>query len=142
MRYYNKLVRDKIPSIIESHDEEPIIRTLSGDELTHRLLLKVREELNELIAADNRDDELKEFAYFFEVLEAYRKNRKFTQAEVMDARRQKNELRGKFKSGVFLVGVRKPRTEEELLKDIEADELAKKLADPIHSSTLVTLKRG
>ena len=140
MRHYNKLVRDKIIKIIESHGEEPVFRKIRGEELEHRMKMKIREELNELISASNDEEALKEFADLYEIIDAYRKHRGFTQAQVSTARKEKNELRGKFKEGYLLIGAKAPRTEEEIRKDIEADELHKQLLKARHTNTKITVE--
>ena len=48
---YNKLVRDKIPEIIESNNEEAIYRYLSDNEFKEYLKLKLSEELNEILSS-------------------------------------------------------------------------------------------
>lgn len=142
MRHYNKLVRDKIPALIEEHEEEPIYRKLQGEELEHRMQMKIQEEFNELLGARGTEDEIKEFADFYEILEAYRKKRGFTQAQVKEARKIKNERRGSFKEAYFLAGVRPKRTEEEIQKEQEALELMKRLQNPKHRETIIKMSNG
>lgn len=142
MRHYNKLVRDKILEIIEEHGEEPIYRIIKGEELEHRMVQKIMEEYHELLGAKGSEDELNEFADLYEILDAYRKKRGFTQAQVKDARKSKNAKRGAFRKGYYLAGVRPQRTEEELQNDAEAQELLKKLQNPRHRDTLIKIKRG
>jgi len=141
MRHYNKLVRDKIPGIILDHEEEPVFRIVKGGELTHRIVMKLREELNELIAAEDPDEILKELADLYEILDTYRKDCGFTQKEVNVARKEKNDLRGAYKKGYYLIGVRKPRSEEEISKDIEQDELLEHLRTAQHNNTILTLEK-
>lgn len=44
---YDKLIRDRIPEIIEKSGREPIYRVAEGDELLYLLNAKLNEELNE-----------------------------------------------------------------------------------------------
>jgi predicted house-cleaning noncanonical NTP pyrophosphatase (MazG superfamily) len=46
-REYDKLVRDKIPTIIEQNDETPITHAASEEEYGQRLLTKLEEEVRE-----------------------------------------------------------------------------------------------
>jgi predicted house-cleaning noncanonical NTP pyrophosphatase (MazG superfamily) len=62
-----KLVRDKIPQIIRSKGQEPLIYTASPDEYSVRLRDKLREEVEEFLASDNDPEEL---ADILEVLHA------------------------------------------------------------------------
>ena len=47
MKKNGKLVRDKIPEIIENSGKEPIIRVLDDNEYKEELLNKLYEEYNE-----------------------------------------------------------------------------------------------
>ena len=47
MRTYNKLVRDKIPEIIEGNGEKPVTRILNDEEYLKELNTKLQEEVNE-----------------------------------------------------------------------------------------------
>jgi predicted house-cleaning noncanonical NTP pyrophosphatase (MazG superfamily) len=141
-RNYGKLVRDKIPTIINERGEEAVVRTVTGDELEFRMRLKIKEEMEELAIADGLVDELKEFADLYEILDAYRKQRGFTQADIKAARKEKNDSRGKFKDGVFLVSVRDKRTEEELEKEAEAEYLMRQLQNPQYTGSVITIKKA
>lgn len=70
MAEYQKLVRDKIPEIIESNGETPVIRTLSDSEYEVALIDKLAEEQRELAAADTTEKMLEELADVQEVVNA------------------------------------------------------------------------
>lgn len=53
-----KLVRDKIPQIIRSSGEEPVIYTANSKEYGSRLRDKLQEEVAEFLASDNDPEEL------------------------------------------------------------------------------------
>lgn len=63
-----KLVRDKIPEIIENSGKEPIIRVLEDTEYKEELLKKLYEEYNEVIEAKTKEETLEECSDVLEVL--------------------------------------------------------------------------
>ena len=56
-KIFNKLVRDKIPQIIESNGDKPFTKTLSDEENLKQLNIKLTEEVNEYLT-DNNVEEL------------------------------------------------------------------------------------
>ncbi|QOD05655.1 nucleoside triphosphate pyrophosphohydrolase [Pseudarthrobacter sp. BIM B-2242] len=98
---YNKLVRDKIPSIIEANGDIPITRTLKQDEFRSALLAKLGEEAEELRSAapDARIDELADLQ---EVLDALGRSYGHSRAEVDFVASIKRHKKGAFKDQVFL----------------------------------------
>mgnify|MGYP001241656500 CR=1 FL=1 len=55
-KVFNKLVRDKIPEIIEENDEYSLIRTLNDKEYEKALYDKLLEEANEVINANKKEE--------------------------------------------------------------------------------------
>ena len=68
-RIYNKLVRDKIPSIIKEKGETPVIRILDEIEYKKELEKKLYEEYKEVIESTG-DDRVEELADMLEVIRA------------------------------------------------------------------------
>lgn len=68
MKKDGKLVRDKIPEIIEDSGKEPIIRVLDDTEYKEELLKKLYEEYNEVIEAKTKEETLEECSDVLEVL--------------------------------------------------------------------------
>lgn len=64
MQIYNKLVRDKIPEIIEKSGKKCSFEILSGDEYIQKLDEKLNEELQEYY----QDKNIEELADLMEVL--------------------------------------------------------------------------
>jgi Uncharacterized conserved protein len=68
---YNKLIRDRIPEIIEKSGKSCIVETLNDEAFFDKLIEKLKEEMSEFIAeAENQDDEnaIKELADLEEVI--------------------------------------------------------------------------
>ena len=99
---YNKLVRDKIPQIIEQNGQICVTQVLSQEDYIQKLDEKLTEELNEY----QQSKELEELADLLEVLEATVKARGYTWQELTQIRDQKREKRGGFEDRILLTEVR------------------------------------
>ncbi|MBQ8475040.1 MAG: nucleoside triphosphate pyrophosphohydrolase [Clostridia bacterium] len=104
-RVYNKLVRDKIPEIIEKNGEKAITKILDNNEYWNSLLEKVKEELYEIETAENLDETKKELADLIEVVRAMAENKGFSLSEIIDEADEKVVKRGGFSDRIFLIGV-------------------------------------
>jgi predicted house-cleaning noncanonical NTP pyrophosphatase (MazG superfamily) len=105
MPTYNKLVRDKIPEIIQSTGKSFRTRTLSLEEYLNELNSKLREESEEYHLANNDQAALEELADMLEVIRAIAEARGASWQELEDTRVQKAEARGGFRDRVFLIDV-------------------------------------
>jgi predicted house-cleaning noncanonical NTP pyrophosphatase (MazG superfamily) len=88
-----KLVRDKIPQIIRSKGQEPVIYKADTEEYSARLRDKLREEVEEYLASDNDHEEL---ADILEVLYALASQTGTDQQQLEKLRAAKAEERGGF----------------------------------------------
>jgi len=88
-----KLVRDKIPQIIRSKGQEPVIYIADIEEYCIRLRDKLREEVEEYLASDNDREEL---ADILEVLYALARQAGTDQQQLEKLRAAKAERRGGF----------------------------------------------
>jgi predicted house-cleaning noncanonical NTP pyrophosphatase (MazG superfamily) len=88
-----KLVRDKIPQIIRSKGQEPVVYVADTDEYSLRLRDKLREEVEEYLASDNDREEL---ADILEVLYALARQTGTDQQQLEKVRATKAEERGGF----------------------------------------------
>lgn len=102
MKVYDKLVRDKIPSIIEADGKSCDVVIASKEEMGELLEKKLMEEVNEYL----EDKNLEELADVMEVLFGLAKHLGYSEEELMEKRRKKFEERGGFKEGIVLKGVR------------------------------------
>ncbi len=100
---YNKLVRDKIPEIIESNNEEVIYRYLSDSEFKEYLKLKLSEELNEILSSKNNIETLEEIADLLEVIKFYLKVHNYTLEDALNMCEIKNEKKGSFNKKILLI---------------------------------------
>lgn len=100
-KVFNKLVRDKIPSIIRNNNEEPITRILNDEEYKIELDKKLLEEYNEVLNAKNIDY-LEELADMLEVIDALASTQNKTLEDIMEIKENKRDKRGAFKNKVFL----------------------------------------
>lgn len=99
---YNKLVRDRIPEIIEEKGGIPKYSVLSVSDFSVALKEKLVEEAKELNEAEGRDDILNELADVSELVFAIAKNNGVTMDEVEARREKKSAERGGFAEGLFL----------------------------------------
>lgn len=106
----SKLVRDKIPEIIENYGKTPIYHIAKKEEMLDLLLAKLKEELLELQNAETREEQLEEQADVWEVEETIKKLF-FLPLNIIDGEKaynimiKKNKERGGFSKGIVLDGV-------------------------------------
>lgn len=102
MKVYDKLVRDKIPAIIEADGKNCEVVIAPQEEMGELLEKKLIEEVNEYL----EDKNLEELADIMEVLFGLAHNLGYSEEELMEKRRMKFEERGGFKEGIVLKGVK------------------------------------
>ncbi len=101
MTKYGKLVRDRIPEIIEQTGKSATWRELSADDFRLALRAKILEEAKELVDAAD-DALLAELADLAEVIETILCAYDLTNDELDAARQRKNDERGAFTRRLFL----------------------------------------
>ena len=99
--HHNKLVRNRIPEIIEGSGKTCATRLLPQEEYLAALDAKLTEELAEYQA----DKSMEELADLLEVMMAVAEARGHSFAEVEAIRRAKAEKRGGFRERIFLESV-------------------------------------
>lgn len=95
---YNKLVRDKIPEIIDKSGKNCLIGVLNNQEYLAQLDKKLDEEISEFRQTPN----VEELADIIEVIYAIASARGISSDEIESARLEKLRERGGFAKRIFL----------------------------------------
>ncbi len=101
-RTYNKLVRDRIPEIIEGNGEKPVIRILDEVEYKTELETKLNEEYHEVLGTTTSEDRIEELADMVEIISALAALEGKTLEDVVEVAKQKSLKRGGFEKRIFL----------------------------------------
>ena len=102
IKKYNKLVRDRIPEIIESSGRICVMESLSDEDYLRMLDAKLDEELAEYHA----DQNIEELADLVEVIRACAVARGYSVEELEQVRAEKAAKRGGFEKKILLKEVR------------------------------------
>ena len=97
-KHHNKLIRDKIPEIIEKAGKKAYTHILSEEDYMTELDKKLNEECAEYQA----DKSIEELADMLEVMYAIAEARGWSVSELEAVRREKAEKRGAFERRIFL----------------------------------------
>ncbi len=95
---YNKLIRDRIPEIIEASGKSCVVETLSDDDYLRAIDVKLDEELAEY----HEEQNIEELADLMEVIRAAAVARGYTVEELERVRAEKAAKRGGFEKKLFL----------------------------------------
>ena len=98
VKVYNKLVRDKIPEIIEADGKSCKTKILSDEEYIKMIDAKLDEELAEY----HKDQNIEELADLMEVIYAATEARGYSMEQLEAVRLDKVEKRGAFKEKILL----------------------------------------
>ena len=94
-----KLVRDKIPEIIEKNNEKPAIRIADDEEYRIELMKKLKEETDEFVS----DGDIEELVDILEVVYSIAKNKNMSIEELEEKRIKKAEEKGSFDKRLILL---------------------------------------
>ncbi len=97
-KIYNKLVRDRIPEIIESSGKYCEIEILNDDEY----LKEIDKKLDEELAEYHKDQNLEELADLLELIYTAARARGYSVEQLESVRAKKAKERGAFNSRIFL----------------------------------------
>lgn len=98
IKQYNKLVRDRIPEIIEASGKSCVTEILSDADYLELLDAKLDEELAEY----HKDQNVEELADLLEVIYAAAKARGYTLEQLEVVRAEKASKRGAFEKKILL----------------------------------------
>ena len=98
-RKYNKLVRDRIPEIIEASGKSCVTEILSDEDYLRMGDAKLDEELAEY----HKDQNIEELADLLEVIRAATIARGYTLEELEAVRAKKADKRGGFEEKILLI---------------------------------------
>ena len=98
IKIYNKLIRDKIPQIIEQSGKQAIIEKVFGKDYLELLNAKLGEELQEYLDSQS----VEELADLVEVVYAILEHKDVSRQEFKVIRKQKVKERGAFKEKLLL----------------------------------------
>lgn len=98
IKAYHKLVRDRIPEIIETDGKTCVCETLADEDYLRLLDAKLTEELSEY----QESHSLEELADLLEVLRAVVRARGWTWEQLEQVRREKAAKRGSFEKKILL----------------------------------------
>jgi predicted house-cleaning noncanonical NTP pyrophosphatase (MazG superfamily) len=101
MPTYNKLVRDKIPQIIENKGKEFSTKVLNDEDYIKYLKEKAYEELDEYCTAETDGEAVEELADLLEVIRTLAKHHGSSIEEVEAVRINKAEKRGGIRRRCF-----------------------------------------
>ena len=99
---HNKLVRDRIPEIIEADHKQCKTHLLNNDEYIIELKKKLGEEAREVQEATDKTEMMKEIADVLEILDALKSACAITDEEVQAIKEKKAMKNGKFEKKIFL----------------------------------------
>ena len=99
MKVYNKLVRDRIPEIIEASGKKCVTETLSDEDYLKALDAKLDEELAEY----HKDQNIEELADLLELIRACAAARGCSIDQLEQMRAEKADKRGGFEKKIFLI---------------------------------------
>ena len=96
---YNKLVRDKIPAIIEAQGQKAKTYILDDEAYKRALEAKLDEEVTEF----HKDKNLEELSDILEVVYALAENLGHSKAELLEVYEKKHQERGGFRDRIYLL---------------------------------------
>ena len=106
MKNYNKLIRDRIPEVMEKEGVKFRVRILNDEEYKEELLKKLVEEAKEVLETKgDRIELVREIGDILEVIESIQKIFELNKDEIEKVKNEKKNKRGGFKEKLFLESV-------------------------------------
>ena len=101
-KVYNKLVRDKIPEIIENDGHIPVVRILDDVEYKKELEKKLYEEYLEVLNTRTKEERIEELSDMLEIISYLANLDGKTLKDVIIKAKEKKLTRGGFDKKLFL----------------------------------------
>ena len=98
MKIYDKLVRDRIPEIIENSGNHCEVEVVNNEVALEYLYKKLNEEVSELL----EDKNLEEIADVVEVLFSIGKKYGYSEKDILNKRSEKRKKSGGFEDNIIL----------------------------------------
>ena len=95
---YNKLIRDKIPELIEESGRQVSTKKLSQEEYLQALIDKIVEEINDYRSSENEE----EIADIYEVLDCLVELKEYEPMHIDYLRMKKRDAQGSYKDRILL----------------------------------------
>jgi len=105
-KFYNKLIRDNIPSIIEKDNKISIVTVLDDKQFLTELKKKLIEESKEVVNTETRDELINELADIQEIIDKLKEVYIIDQDEIVAVQSKKAQKNGKFDKKLFLISVK------------------------------------
>ena len=102
-KYYNKLIRDRIPEKIRGKGEDCEIEKLKPKEFEIELLKKVGEEASGLLSAKTFNELVSELADILAVIEEIKKIKRISQKQISKSMKLNFKEKGGFSKRLFLL---------------------------------------
>ena len=102
MTELNKLVRDKVPSLVTKDGGSYSLKLLSPLEHQHEITKKLYEELDEYHKAGSKEAAVEELVDMVELIYSALKLHDVPIEEFEQIRKEKKKLKGSFEKGIFL----------------------------------------
>lgn len=101
-KYYNKLIRDRIPELIERDNGTPSLSILDAPSFQKALKEKLVEEAKEVLGAESKEGFIDELGDLLEVIDTLLTNDGLSIDEVRSRQAKKRAARGGFEQKIFL----------------------------------------
>ncbi|MHC1734736.1 MAG: hypothetical protein AB9921_03600 [Erysipelotrichaceae bacterium] len=102
---YNKLIRDRIPEIIETSGKSHEIMELDHDAFLIELKKKLVEESREVVSSETKEEMINELVDVCEIVEKLMDVYGISQKELDDKKEIKRQTNGGFNKQLFLISV-------------------------------------
>lgn len=105
----NKLVRDKIVQIMESHGSKLYSFPLNDQDFNKQLKIKLQEEAAEVLRTQTPQDLIEELSDVLEIVHALAKLHNISDQDLANALQQKRNEKGGYNDRIFLTFAEHPK---------------------------------